>query len=173
MLISISINIFMLILTSIKLINKINGLISCLVSFRTLGKWCMTKRIKQNFRVILYPLRPWKANLCMAASGGDGSPLPPAPSEIKGRGVRTPVFLQSHYSKGFWPETGHLWPPTGQAGKNDDEPKEPCFNFRQQCFKQILNFEDWKILEEIYEKKNFEWKFLFHFQPSYVILLYF
>jgi len=35
MLISISINIFMLILTSIKLINKINGLISCLVS--TLG----------------------------------------------------------------------------------------------------------------------------------------
>ena len=32
MLISISINIFMLILTSIKLINKINGLISCLVS---------------------------------------------------------------------------------------------------------------------------------------------
>ena len=37
MLISISINIFMLILTSIKLINKINGLISCLVSLNGTG----------------------------------------------------------------------------------------------------------------------------------------
>ena len=46
--------------------------------------------------------------------GGDDSPLPP-PREIGGltSPQPTPGVLQSHYSEGFWPGTGHLWPPTG------------------------------------------------------------
>ena len=39
---------------------------------------------------------------------------PPSWLKLEG-GVHRPGFLQSHYSEGFWPGTGYLWPPTGSS----------------------------------------------------------
>ena len=46
---------------------------------------------------------------------GGGSLLPPL-SENKGG---PPLISLSHYSEGFWPGTGHLWPPTGWSSRKE------------------------------------------------------